>query len=73
MLHRGERRTLTTKAVRETEAEAVSFVVCHAIGLETRNAASDYIQIWNGDAKLLRGSLEAIQQTAVVILEGILP
>jgi Zn-dependent peptidase ImmA (M78 family) len=25
MLHRGERRTLTTKQVRETEAEAVAF------------------------------------------------
>ena len=35
MLHRGERRTLTTKQVRETEAEAVAFVVCQAIGLET--------------------------------------
>ena len=34
MLHRGERRTLTTKQVRETEAEAVAFVVCQAIGLE---------------------------------------
>jgi hypothetical protein len=27
MLHRGDRRTLTTKQVRETEAEAVAFVV----------------------------------------------
>lgn len=30
MLHRGDRRTLTTKKVRETEAEAVAFVVCNA-------------------------------------------
>jgi hypothetical protein len=35
LLHRGERRTLTTKQVRETEAEAVAFVVCQAVGLET--------------------------------------
>src|SRR5438105_9336457 len=35
MLHRGERRTLTTKSLRETEAEAVAFVVCQAIGLDT--------------------------------------
>ena len=35
MLHRGERRTLTTKQVRETEAEAVAFVVCQSIGLQT--------------------------------------
>ena len=37
MLHRGDRRTLTTKQVRETEAEAVAFVVCQAIGLADRN------------------------------------
>src|SRR5437660_6324564 len=30
MLHKSERRTLTTKTVRETEAEAVAFVVCNA-------------------------------------------
>ena len=30
LLHRGDRRTLTTKQVRETEAEAVAFVVCQA-------------------------------------------
>src|SRR5207245_4771529 len=38
MLHRGNRRTLTTKKVRETEAEAVAFVVDKAIGLETGTA-----------------------------------
>ena len=73
MLHRGERRTLTTKQVRETEAEAVAFVVCQAIGLETGTASQDYIQIWHGDGKLLRESLEAVQQTAAVILGGIAP
>ena len=73
MLHRGERRTLTTKQVRETEAEAVAFVVCQTIGLETSSAAADYIQIWSGDANLLRASLEAVQQTAAIILGGIAP
>ena len=43
LLHRGDRRTLTTKQVRETEAEAVAFVVCQAIGLETGTAAADYV------------------------------
>ena len=43
MLHRGERRTLTTKQVRETEAEAVAFVVCQAVGLETGTASQDYV------------------------------
>ena len=54
MLHRGERRSQTTKSVRETEAEGVSFVVCQAIGLENGSSAADYIQIWHGDANLLR-------------------
>ena len=73
MLHRGERRTLTTKTVRETEAEAVAFVVCQAIGLENGTSAADYIQVWHGDASLLRESLEAVQHTAAVILGGIAP
>jgi len=73
MLHRGERRTLTTKSVRETEAEAVAFVVCQAIGLDTGTASADYIALWNGDGNLLRESLEAVQQTAAVILGGIAP
>jgi hypothetical protein len=73
MLHRGERRTLTTKSVRETEAEAVAFVVCLAIGLNTGSASSDYIALWNGDANLLWASLESIQQAAAEILGGIAP
>lgn len=43
MLHQGERRTLTTKPVRETEAEAVAFVVCQAVGLDNRTSAQDYV------------------------------
>src|SRR6185437_13154470 len=33
MLHKAERRTLVSKTVKETEAEAVAFVVCDALGL----------------------------------------
>jgi hypothetical protein len=73
MLHRGNRRTLTTKQVRETEAEAVAFVVCQSVGLKTGTASADYVQLWHGDANLLRESLEAVQQTAAVILGGIAP
>ncbi len=43
MLHRGERRTLTTKQVRETEAEAVAFVVCQSVGLQNGTASQDYV------------------------------
>jgi hypothetical protein len=73
MLHRSERRTLTTKQVRETEAEAVAFVICQSLGLETGSASADYIQLWNGDSKLLQESLEVVQRTAAVILGGIAP
>jgi hypothetical protein len=51
----------------------VAFVVCKAIGLETGSASADYIQLWHGDANLLRESLEAVQQTAAVILGAIAP
>jgi hypothetical protein len=37
MLHKAERRTATTKVVRETEAEAIAFVVGKAVGLEAGN------------------------------------
>jgi DNA transposition AAA+ family ATPase len=69
----GATRTLTTKQVRETEAEAVAFVVCQSVGLQNGTASQDYIQLWHGDANLLRESLEAVQQTAAVILGGIAP
>ena len=69
MLHRGGRRTLTTKKVRETEA--VAFVVCQSVGLQTGSSSADYIQLWHGDANLLRESLEAVQQTAAMILGAI--
>ena len=71
LMHRDERRSSTTKRVRETEAEAVAFVVCSAIGLETGSAAQDYIGLYGGDAKLLGESLEYVQRTATQILNAI--
>jgi hypothetical protein len=71
LLHRAERRTFTTPTVRETEAEAVAFIVGQAIGLEMGNASSDYIQMYNGSATLLAESLEVIQRTSALILAAI--
>jgi len=71
LLHQQERRAETTKRVRETEAGAVAFVVCEAIGLETGSAAVDYIGLCGGDAKLLSESLEYVQRTATLILNSI--
>jgi antirestriction protein ArdC len=71
MMHRGERRNSTSKRTRETEAEAVAFVVCHSIGLETGSASQDYIQLYEGDAELLTDSLGHIQLAAAQILNAI--
>lgn len=73
LLHRSERRTSTTKTVRETEAEAVAFVVGKAVGLVNNDASASYIQLYNGNASLLAESLEVIQQTAAVILAALEP
>ena len=73
LLHKAERRTATTKTVRETEAEAIAFVVGKAVGLETGSASANYIQLYHGNASLLAESLEVIQQTASVILAALEP
>jgi antirestriction protein ArdC len=70
-LHRTDRRAETTKTIRETEAEAVAFVVCHAIGLDTNTAAADYIKLYNGDRATLSASLQFIQSTAAEILTAL--
>ena len=61
-----------TRTVKETEAEAVAHVVCEAIGLSTNRAAADYIQLYQGDAEILRSSLEVIQKTSSRIISHLL-
>jgi len=68
LLHKCSRRTAT---VRETEAEAIAFVVSQSIGLDAGNAAADYIHLYNGDAAVLAESLEVIQRTSALILSAI--
>jgi antirestriction protein ArdC len=70
LLHRGEDRP-ASKTVRETEAEAVAFVVCRAIGLETGTAASDYIQLFDGKTETLAQSLDRIQHVAAEIIAAL--
>ena len=69
MLH----RAATTKVVRETEAEAIAFVIGKAVGLQTGSASADYIQLYKGNASLLAESLEVIQQTSGIILAALKP
>ena len=60
------------KTVRETEAEAVAFVVSQAVGLDTRTALSDYIQLYAGSKATLAASLDRIQHAATGIISTIL-
>ena len=73
LLHRGERRAQTNHTVRETEAEAVAFVVSTAIGLDPGTSSSDYIQLHSGDKATLAESLGYVQRSAAEILNAILP
>jgi len=72
MLHKSRENMPKDKKVRETEAEAVAFVVCQGIGLDTNSASCDYIQLYDGDKETLMESLERIQRTAVEILGAVM-
>ena len=72
MLHADKDNMPKDKKVRESEAEAVAFVVCHGIGLDVNSASSDYIQLYNGDKKTLLESLGRIQQVAAEILAAVM-
>ena len=71
MLHKRENGDRPAKTVRETEAEAVAFVVCQAVGLDATRAAADYIQLYQGNHETLATSLDNIQKTASAIIEAI--
>lgn len=71
LLHRGERRKVTTRRTRELEAEAVSFVVSRSVGLETGSHSADYIQLYGGDKELLVQSLDHIQRVAAQIIKAL--
>ena len=70
-LHQGERKAVATKTVKETEAEAVGFIVSQAFGLDSMTHCADYIQLYDGNADTLRESLSHIQKTAQWIIESI--
>jgi hypothetical protein len=72
VLHRQPSKSAMSRTVRETEAEAVAYVVCQAVGLDCGTASSDYIQLYSGDKNTLLGSLQRIQATAAEIIEAVL-
>lgn len=59
------------KAGRETRAEAVAYVVCSRIGLDTSDYSFPYLASWSSqDIKELNEQMGMIQKTANEIIEG---
>jgi hypothetical protein len=48
--------------VKETDAEAVAFVVGKAVGLKAGSASADYIHLYDGNASLRAESLEVVNR-----------
>jgi antirestriction protein ArdC len=71
LLHQRGADRPASKTVRETEAEAVAFIVCTAIGVRPSVDATDYIQLYDGNVDTLRQSLHRIQATAHTILSAL--
>ena len=70
-MHDKEQRQSLPKTVRETEAEAVAYVVCRSFGLDCSTRSSDYIQMYRGDEATLIASLERIQRTAARMIHSL--
>jgi hypothetical protein len=60
-----------SRDTRELEAEAVAFVVTHAVGLDASDSARDYIHLYRGDSAALAESLDRIQRTAAAIIRAL--
>lgn len=72
LLHRDQGTGQATRTVRETEAEAVAYIVSQAVGLDCNTAACDYIKLYDGNKETLLASLERIRQAAREIIAAIL-
>jgi antirestriction protein ArdC len=70
-MHGDDYRQQTARTVRETEAEAVAYVVCRAFGFECSTRSSDYIQLHQGSEATLAESLQRIQKTATRIIQSL--
>jgi antirestriction protein ArdC len=69
LLH-GDRKTSPTKQIREIEAEAVGFVVCHTLNIDTSVNSLGYLASYGGTQaiQLVEDSREIITITAKKIL-----
>ena len=72
LLYTIKRRTFVTRDLHQQETKAAAFVVCQALGLDSKTAFSD-CQLYYGDSRLLSESLAVVHRTAAVILGAISP
>jgi hypothetical protein len=72
LLYQAERRTFVTRALHQQETKAAAFVVCDALELSSKSSFAD-CQLYYGDARLLRESLEVVHRTAAQILGALSP
>jgi hypothetical protein len=72
VLYAIQRRTFVTRAIHQQETNAAAFVVCEALGLDSKAVFAD-CQLYYGDARLLTESLEVVHRTAAQILGAISP
>lgn len=71
LLHRTEDRANLSKKQKETEAEAVSYVVGQAIGVDSLGQTADYVNLWKGDLETFTKHLVRIQKCAKEIIQGL--
>lgn len=69
LLHRGADRP-DSRGTRELEAQAVSFVVCQFVGLDSLAATAGYIHLYRGDRDALANSLDRIRRASATIIRG---
>jgi hypothetical protein len=72
LLYTIKRRTFVTRALHQQETKAAAFVVCEALGLDSKAGFSD-CQLYHGDSRLLAESLAVVHRTAALILAAISP
>ena len=67
-LHKSRERLEYSKKLKETEAEATAYIVCHRFGLKPKS--STYLAIYQTEEIDIQGSFDRITKTASRILKG---
>lgn len=61
-----------SRSTKEVEAESTSFVVCHALGLDTSSFALPYVASWaEGDLEAVAAAGENIRRASMTILDAL--